>query len=244
MSPRRLEALGHVAYGQGNYAEAVRLRREVLALRRRLLGDSNSKTTTALLELTTAMHAQGDFKGAQPLMDEWVVDRHPSAPETTEVARTSSWISPSVYQYRQRRISPSDSGAKRPDIYRALYGDRHPKYANALALARLDHRREGGTRPPPTRCFNAASTSCGPYIPMVTPISCPRFSSGASRSSTCTGIQDAEPRLREEIAMARRFEGNESLDPHRRRAHAANALSMTGSRRSGRAGERRKASSS
>ncbi len=137
-----LEALGNVAYSQGDLTEAVKIRRQVLALRRRLLGDSNSKTTSALRELTAAMHAQGDFKGAEPLMDEWVsiVIRQP--PETTDVRAHELMDLAEVYQYRNRHDIADRLGRESAGIYRALYGEVHPKYADALEYLGLDHQQQ------------------------------------------------------------------------------------------------------
>lgn len=222
-----LEALGHVAFGQANYAEAVRLRREVLTLRRQLLGDSNSKTTTALLELTTAMHAQGDFKGAQPLMDEWVSIVIHQRPETTEVRAHQLMDLASYYQYRQRQDVALRLGREAAGLYRALYGDRHPKYATALSS--LGSIIDGGGNPAAADTLIQRSVD---ILRSVYPGGHPDLVSALQQRSVALEhlhrYQDAEPLLREEIIMARRFEGNESLIVIDGELTLASALSMTG----------------
>ena len=222
-----LEALGHVAYGQANYAEAVRLRREVLALRRRLLGDSNTKTTTALLELTTAMHAQGDFKGAQPLMDEWVSIVIHQRPETTEVRAHQLMDLASVYQYRQRPDLAEQLGREATGIYRALYGDRHPKYATALST--VASIIDQGGHPADADTLMQRSVD---ILRSVYPAGHPDLVSALQQRSIALEhlrrYQDAVPLLREEITMARRFDGNESSILADGELALAGALSMTG----------------
>jgi len=225
-----LEGLGRVAFDQGNFAESVRLRRDVLALRRRLLGDTNTKTTTALLELAAAMHAQGNFRDAQPLLDEWVtiVTRQP--PETTDVRGRQLTDLASFYEYRQRPDLAERLQRDAADIYRALYGERHPKYAGAISNLGSILDQNGK--------LNEADSILHHSVDLIReayPTGHPGVVSALKIWATALmhqhRYQDAEPLLREEISMARRFNGNESQPVIDGETLLASALSMTGGSR-------------
>jgi eukaryotic-like serine/threonine-protein kinase len=204
-----LAALGDVSYWQGNFAEAVKIRREVLTLRRRLLGDSNSKTTTALLELMTSMHAAGDFKGAQPLMDEWVRIVTRQRPETTEVRAHQLMDLASLYQYRNQPELAERLARESAGIYRALYGDHHPKYATALS--NLGSIIDEAGRPAVADSFVKQAVD---LLRVAYADGHPDLTSALQQRAIVLEhlrrYAEAEPLFREAIAMARRFEGDDS----------------------------------
>ena len=74
-------------YGSGQYAEAVPLARQVLAIRQAALGKRHPDTATSLNNLAFLLSAQGDYAAAKPLLEQALAitkatlgERHPSPP--------------------------------------------------------------------------------------------------------------------------------------------------------------------
>ena len=204
-----LEALGNVAYSQGDIAKAVAIRRQVLALRRRLLGDTNTKTTTALRELMVAMHAQGDFKGAQPLMDELVAIMSRQPAETTDVRAHEFMDLAQIYEYETRLDLANRLGRESADIYRALYGEVHPKYADALN--NLASIADNGGNPKLADSLMQRSVE---IFRAVYPNGHPDLAGALHQRAIILEhlrrYDESVALLQEDIAMARRFSGNET----------------------------------
>jgi hypothetical protein len=181
----------------------------VLALRRRLLGDSDTKTTTSLLELASAVHAQGDFRGAQPLLDEWVATMSRQRPETTEVRGRELIDLSAVYDVRGNAELAERLAREATDIYRSLFGERHPSYARSLVNLGTTIDRAGTEHEADSLLHHAVDLLREAY-----PGGHPELVYALKALGDVLDHEqryvEAEPPLREAIAMARRFEGLDS----------------------------------
>jgi tetratricopeptide (TPR) repeat protein len=133
----------------------------------------------------------------------------------------------SVYQYRQRPDLAERLGREAAGIYRALYGERHPKYAYSLSTLGSIIDQSGNPSDADTLLQRSIS-----LLRTVYPAGHPDLVSALQQRAIALEhlhrYQDAVPLLREELAMARRFEGNESSILADGELTLSGALAMTG----------------
>jgi tetratricopeptide (TPR) repeat protein len=130
-------------YEQGKYDEAFPLAEQVLAIRKRLLGDRHSHVATSLDNLAEIYRKQGQYEKAEPLYlqalelyKSLLGDRHPDvATSLDNLAR--------LYQDQGRYEKAEPLVLQALELRKSLLSDRHPDVATSLInLAEL-YRKQG-----------------------------------------------------------------------------------------------------
>jgi hypothetical protein len=108
-SEDRLAAANNLASslrGQGKYAEAEQMEREILDVRRRVLGPEHPHTLKKMSNLGCSLHGQGKHAEAEQMQRELLdVQRRVLGPEHPETLGTTSMPSPDGAKASVRRRS-------------------------------------------------------------------------------------------------------------------------------------------
>jgi serine/threonine-protein kinase len=115
--------------------QAIVLFGSALVTRRALFGEMDVRTTDVMYQLATSLHMSGDYRGARPLLDEWMraVARQPAQVSPIRAERLADLAS--IMQMIGQTASAEQFAREGLTTDRALYGDRHPRVA--LDMMRL-----------------------------------------------------------------------------------------------------------
>ena len=120
-----------VLYAQGNYSEAISLAREVLKVRKRLLGKSGLRLSLALNLLALLYKAQGDYARAEPLYRQAGHQEEGRRGEPSRLCHKPDLPGPLyVEQGDYARAEPLYRQAM--EIQKRILGENHPDYATSL----------------------------------------------------------------------------------------------------------------
>jgi serine/threonine-protein kinase len=192
-------------------AATLELRRQALALRRRLSAADDPRTTDALFELALALHRAGDVEAAKPLFDEWMtaIAQQPRA-LTPERAGQMTLVAKFLeFGGQLDRAEPLYREALA--INRALFGEQHHDVGSSLGNlgVLLDRARRWEEAEPLLR---AAVEIHRAVYPQGHPELAGTLRNWGIALAHMQRFQDAEAPLREAVAIRRRFLGNETVD--------------------------------
>jgi tetratricopeptide (TPR) repeat protein len=192
-------------------AATLELRRQALALRRRLSAADDPKTTDALFELALALHRAGDVAAAKPLFDEWstAIARQPK--ELTPERAGQLTMVGKFLEFGGRLEGAEPLYREALAINRALFGEHHHDVGSSLGnLGMLLDR---------ARRWEEAELLLREAVEIhrtVYPQGHPELASTLRNWGIALEhmqrFQDAEAPLREAVAIRRRFLGNETID--------------------------------
>jgi serine/threonine-protein kinase len=129
--------------GEAHSIQSVPMLRHALAIRRQLFGADDPRSVDALYALVEGMHTAGDYKGAKPLMDEWMaaVGRLPER-KTPDQAKRLHDIA-SVLLFSRRYVESEAMRRRAIAIDSAWYGGEHSRIAVDLGLLATTIEEEG-----------------------------------------------------------------------------------------------------
>jgi serine/threonine-protein kinase len=125
-----LVALSALRNEQAKFEEAERLAREGLETARRTLPANHPEIAKATVALGNALQARGQYDKAIPVLDD-AVTLYSEAGATADLAGSLSALADAHFYAGHYDISDSLNRRVLP-VYRQLYGDRHPRVADAL----------------------------------------------------------------------------------------------------------------
>jgi len=207
-----LDALADVSAKRRDNAETVRLRRQVLAMRRTISGNDDPKTLSALFDLALSLHRTGDVKGAEPAFDEWMgaIARQPR--ELSDVRAQQLNDAASVYFSRDSIDRAETLYREALGIRRALYGDHTSLVAsNLMDLASVIARKPGGDRAADS-VFREAEDALRAAYPGGHPSLASALHLHGRHLQNMNRWADAEAPLREALEIRRRLLGPNSID--------------------------------
>jgi serine/threonine-protein kinase len=139
-------SLGHLADAVGSTGDeksAVEMRREELAIRRRINGNDDVKTTDALFALAMELHAAGNGREAGPLTAEWKSRVSKAPPEITRTRlQQLSSLTEAVLFAGQPQVAES-LGRAQLTLARQLYGEHNDQIAVAMGNIGVALDRQG-----------------------------------------------------------------------------------------------------
>ena len=138
-----LDALADVSIAERDNAETIRLRRQVLDIRRALAGNEDPKTLNALYALALSVHRAGQTKSAEPLFNEWLtaISRQPR--DVSEL-RASQLNQAGEIVLSRGQFDRADSLLREAlAIRRSLYGDNHSLVAGMIQMVATVASRKG-----------------------------------------------------------------------------------------------------
>jgi serine/threonine-protein kinase len=207
-----LDALADVSASRRDNAETVRLRRQVLALRRTISGNDDPKTLSALFALALSLHRAGDVQGAEPAFDEWMAAIARQPRELTEIRAQQLTDAASVYGSRGYDDRAESLFREALSIRRALYGNRTSLVApNLTDLASLIAKKPGGDRAADSVFREAEDVLRAAYPGGHPGLASALHLHGRHLQST-NRWADAEAPLREALEIRRRLLGPNSID--------------------------------
>lgn len=123
-------SLGLLRLDQARYDEAERLIRNALASARRLPA-GHPVTASATAALGKTLEERGDYEGAIPILEEAVRLRAAAGPATSALAEST--VELANVNFYLGNLARSDTLNRRAlEMLGQLYGDRHPRVADAL----------------------------------------------------------------------------------------------------------------
>jgi serine/threonine-protein kinase len=130
-------------FGEAQTTQNVPMLRHALAIRRQLFGADDPRSVDALYALVEGMHVAGDYKGAKPLLDEWMaaVVRLPERNTPDQAKRLHDIASVLLFS---RRYTESEAMRRRAiAIDSAWYGPEHSRIAIDLTLLAAPIEEQG-----------------------------------------------------------------------------------------------------
>jgi serine/threonine-protein kinase len=187
----------------------LELRRQAMALRRRLADDA--KTSDALFELALALHRAGNVAAAKPLFDEWMAAIARQPREVTPARVSQLMMVGKFWEFGGRVDRAEPMFREALAVSRTLYGDRHHDVGMTLAELGevLDRERRG--QEADTTLRSAVEILRATY-PQGHPDLASALRLQGIVLSHSKGFRDAEAPLREAVAMRRRFFGSDAVD--------------------------------
>jgi len=221
-----LESLAEVTDLKQDVSEAVALRRQVLALRRRL-GATSPKTTDAIHSLALSLHRAGQDSAAWPLFEEWSATiasqpRKLTPPRADQLAAAAS-----LAQWRGESDRAEAMFREALEIRREVFGSRHPVVAESLndLATMLDGVGRRAEAEPMLR--DAVDLLRAAY-----PDGHPRLASAlrhwAFVLQRLGRMPESVAPLQEALAVQRTFVGEQAIDVAIARLDLANALTHAG----------------
>jgi serine/threonine-protein kinase len=207
-----LDALADVSAKRRDNAETVRLRRQVLALRRTISGNDDPKTLSALFALALSLHRAGDVKGAEPAFEEWMaaIDRQPR--ELSENRAQQLNDAASVYLSGDSLDRAEALYRESVGIRRAMYGNQTSLVASSLMdLASVIAKKPGGDRAADSVFRETEGALRGAY-PDGHPSLAAALHLHGRHLQNMNRWADAEVPLRESLELRRRLLGPNSID--------------------------------
>jgi serine/threonine-protein kinase len=187
-------------------AATLQLRRQAMALRRRLGEVDDPKTTEALLELAQAVHHAGDVAAAKPLFDEWMTAIARQPREVTPERASQMTLVGKFMEYALRFDQAEALLSEALAINRTLYGEQHHDVGSSLAALGMLHYRAGRRAAAESLLRSAVEIERAVY-----PQGHPELAS-TLRLWGITLEHGAEAPLQEAVAMRRRFFGTDAID--------------------------------
>ncbi|MGH7710601.1 MAG: protein kinase domain-containing protein, partial [Gemmatimonadaceae bacterium] len=211
----------------GDAARNVELRKQALALRRRLAGPDDPKITVALFDFALALHSAGDVSAAKPLFVEWMTAIAQRPREVTP-ERSSQLTTVAKFFMVSGQVDRAEPMMREAlAVSRALYGERHAEVAEGLAdlsmlLDRAQRREE--------------ADSLAREAVQIYRATYPQGHPALASTLRIRGIvlehmqrfQEAQVLLREALAIRRRFLGSEAANVGISELDLAYALIMSG----------------
>jgi len=226
-----LEALADVSAKKRDNAETVRLRRQILALRRAISSDDDPKTLSALFELALSLHRVGDVKGAEPAFDEWMAAIARQPRELTENRAQQLGDAASVYDSRGQFDRAESLYREALAIRRALYGNQTSLVASNLTdLAFLIAKKPGGDRAADSVFREVVDVLRAAY-PDGHPSLAGALHLHGRHLQNMNRWADAEAPMREALEIRRRLLGPNSIDVANSDIDVGFNLAMMGSYR-------------
>ena len=222
-----LEDLGDAVDRLPNPANAVELRREALDVRRRVSGDTASKTISAVFAYGLSLHRVGRYAAADSLFNAWTKEIARESPPLDD-ARADQLIElGNMLEIRRQmpRAEPLFVEALR--IRRRLYGDNHPEVAaglEELGSFYADWQR-------PAQADSALTAAVAMYrgiYPGGHPDLAAALRVRAVFLEHMSRFHEAEPLAREALALRRRFFGPNSIEAASAEEEVAYTLLMDG----------------
>jgi len=221
-----LDGLAEVADRKQDIPGAVSLRTRALALRRMLSDPGDPRTLDAMSALSFALHRAGNDSAAMPLFNEWTaaVARQPdqvSAERAAQLTRAAELL--------ETRAEPARAESlyrHALDIRRRYYGERHVMVASSLLdlSSLLGAHKPEDARVTTVEAIGMLRATYADGHPQL------------ARALTDLGVidlklkryKDAQPPLREALALRRRLQGDSTIDVATIAQHLSWALSMDG----------------
>ena len=125
-----LVALSGLRAEQAKFEDAERLARDGLEMSRRTLPADRPEIAKATVALGNVLQARGQYDKAIPVLDD-AVSLYSKAGVTAELANSLSALADAQFYAGHYDVSDSLNRRVLP-VYRQLYGDRHPRVADAL----------------------------------------------------------------------------------------------------------------
>jgi hypothetical protein len=127
--PETLTALGNLAIikeEQGNFAESVKIRQQVLDGMTRVLGPEESRTALAMQGLGVAYLFQGEYPKSEALLKKaYDIQMRTLGPDNIETLDTSDSLI-TLYRYEGKFAEAEPYAAKGLESYKRVYGPGHP----------------------------------------------------------------------------------------------------------------------
>jgi tetratricopeptide (TPR) repeat protein len=145
--------LALVLRDQGQYAEAERLFRRVVAMDRRVLGERHPTVAIVLVNLANVLQRSGDYPGAVAIYRDAIEVKRATFPDDHwEIATVNSLIGGCLVFMREYRQAEPLLVASYP-IVRAAFGEAHNR--TRVALTRIVDLYDKWGRPEAARKYRA-----------------------------------------------------------------------------------------
>jgi tetratricopeptide (TPR) repeat protein len=204
-----IHQLGNIAVYRGNLAAAERYHRRGLELRERMLGHEDSLTADSHLMVGTTLQREGNLSGAErEIRDGLAISERVLGPDAKWVSSAIQLLAVLLDEEEGRYAEAEPLYRRELDIRRRVYGDDRPETAWAMAdLADFFSRTGKGAEAVPLvwQFLAVIRRVYGDH-----PISANATAFAGKTLYQAGRLGEAEPLLRDAIAMNRRLRGSDN----------------------------------
>ena len=116
-----------------NERTAIPMHERALAMRTRLFGERDLRTTDALYALATVTHSLGGYREASPMFDRWLTMVKGQPPQLTPDRADQLSTLAHLFSYSGQSERAEQLARETLELNRALYGDRHHRVASEMS---------------------------------------------------------------------------------------------------------------